>query len=845
MKTKTQVSILLLVLSYFLLAGTRSSVTKLPTAPEADTIAQPFIIGAMHDGIDYNYSYISDSLGLITFHKYTAPNWGWLQNNGSYVPQDIVGGDTSVYGAYILQRLADNRTNKLSTLMDRPVLNYLCYGQSSNYECEESSKVDSLYKFYSYRNSRVNGTKITDVQDSGKWVKRCIYDRQSPGSNADTIVSGLITNREQANNFFGGGYMVGDSTYDWYIMPRIRIDSAFANNPLNSTKNVCKIITTNWEGDSLVQVLKVGNFRDQDSGYSGKYIESYVDFDTNLVNKLTVPADSNHWFNNDATRDPYNGQGCNIDFKVYWYDECDMWIDYVRVENKPARDLHTNVNTDYLDQLRFEVNTLALGSYDENSIYNPYNFYIDEFEFNHLPSIAAVSDSILRWTEGKIGLLANYNYDLVSASIRRNNDFVFDANDVKYYLVDYAKIRGVFTNSYCFGGFPMSSPHHSYLPPTLNADYSPSSGILGYSAVSVKAYEDTLQTLIDATQPGSLSFRYILKLSNEVASAAGIPFYHLMQTHSWWHSSHKLKEPTNEELNLMANMVISYGAKGIMYFMYDSFGSFSASERDHWGRGLTEPAVLPVHADPRYYNAYGQHKWDAIGGISEKLSNWSDNLMEFEDSKTQSFAYRLTEERDLLSSNTVIKGLNAFRAFEFANDTLPDLANAVPDQSSELYLQAAVFDKTDQGNDKSKYFMIINKRCSPFFNYTSSDNIGGRRIVTIKWNSSKLEGFNNWKLIDLNNDSCIRVIDRRDTNFMFLGDFFPGEGKLYKLAPVMQDGGTLVADEDCGGFEFECRGEVNNGGHDITIVPNTTNVFVDTSARIVMDNSSFHSGSRW
>ncbi len=64
-----------------------------------------------------------------------------------------------------------------------------------------------------------------------------------------------------------------------------------------------------------------------------------------------------------------------------------------------------------------------------------------------------MSDSILRWTGGKIGLLANYNYDLVSASIRRYDDFVFDANDVKYYLVDYAKIRGVFTNSYCFGGF--------------------------------------------------------------------------------------------------------------------------------------------------------------------------------------------------------------------------------------------------------------------------------------------------------------------------------------------------------------------------------------------------------
>ena len=493
--------------------------------------------------------------------------------------------------------------------MDRPILSYLCYGQSSNYECEDSSKVDSLYKFYSYRNSRVNGTTITDVIDTGKYVKRCIYDRQNPGSNADTIVSGLITNREQANNFFGGGYMVGDSTYDWYIMPRIRIDSAFANNPLNQRVKVCKIITSNWEGDTLSQIIEVQNFKANDlSSYSGVYLSSFFSRDSNEISKLVVI--NNTWFNNDPTRDPYSGNGCKIDFKVYWYDQCDMWIDYVRVENKPARDVFTAPDDYFIKQLKFEVMNLALASYDENSTYNPYNFYIEEFEFNHLPSIAAVSDSILRWTGGKIGLLANYNYDLVSASIRKNNDFVFDPNDVKYYLVDYAKIRGVFTNSYCFGGFHITSPYHSYLPPTLNADYSPTNGVLGYKAVSVKAYEDTLQTLIDATQPGSLSFSYILKLSNEVSKTAGIPFYNLMQTHSWWHSSHKLKEPTNQELNLMANMAISYGAKGIMYFMYDSFGSFSTSEKSHWGRGLTEPAALPVHADPRYYNAYNQPKWD-------------------------------------------------------------------------------------------------------------------------------------------------------------------------------------------------------------------------------------------
>ncbi len=292
------------------------------------------------------------------------------------MPQDNLGGDTSVYGPYILQRLADNRENKLSTLLDRPVLNYLSYGQSSNYECEDSSKVDSLYKFYSYRNSRSNGTTITDVLDSGKWVKRCIYDRQNPGSNADTIVSGLITNREQANNFFGGGFMVGDSTYDWYIMPRIRIDYAFANNPLNQRLKVCKIITTNWEGDTLTQIIEVQNFKAFDSSsYVGKYLTAYYDRSSNNITNLTVTE--NLWFNDDPLRAYNYGEGCKIDFKVYWYDECDMWIDYVRVENKPARDLLTEPNDLFVKQLRFEVKSLALHPTTRFNL-QPLQFYIED-----------------------------------------------------------------------------------------------------------------------------------------------------------------------------------------------------------------------------------------------------------------------------------------------------------------------------------------------------------------------------------------------------------------------------------------------------------------------------------
>ncbi|MBK8982574.1 MAG: hypothetical protein IPM38_09715 [Ignavibacteria bacterium] len=58
----------------------------------------------------------------------------------------------------------------------------------------------------------------------------------------------------------------------------------------------------------------------------------------------------------------------------------------------------------------------------------------------------------------------------------------------------------------------------------------------------------------------------------------------------------------------------------------------------------------------------------------------------------------------------------------------------------------------------------------------------------------------------------------------------------------MQEGGTLVADEEVGG-NFDCKGEVNNNGYEIRILPGATINFSDSSARIIMTGGDFRSGS--
>lgn len=95
-------------------------------------------------------------------------------------------------------------------------------------------------------------------------------------------------------------------------------------------------------------------------------------------------------------------------------------------------------------------------------------------------------------------------------------------------------------------------------------------------------------------------------------------------------------------------------------------------------------------------------------------------------------------------------------------------------------------------NDKSKYFMMVNKRCVP----DMIDKEGDVRQLKIEFDSTDLSGYNNWILSDMNT-GISKVFDKRNQGtggFLDMGStqgtlgyFLPGEGKLYKLAPLMQE----------------------------------------------------------
>jgi len=69
----------------------------------------------------------------------------------------------------------------------------------------------------------------------------------------------------------------------------------------------------------------------------------------------------------------------------------------------------------------------------------------------------------------------------------------------------------------------------------------------------------------------------------------------------------------------------------------------------------------------------------------------------------------------------------------------------------------------------------------------------------------------------------------------------PGQGRLYRLAPVLVIGGELATDENISGQSFTCEDTVISNGFDITIDEGSVISFTD-SATIIMDGGTFISG---
>lgn len=832
--------------------------------PPEGNISNEYLIGAMDCGSDLTYSNIND-LGLNVWHKYVyagfLPNtqlqiWGWNYTT------DLMDAHINTYRQDVRDIITVNNNFGMRTLMERPKTTRLAFGQRSDYQCESKEKVMEVNPdlwFYAFNNNDVTGLNGGDWRDNtqygnNQWVRQCLTDPYNAPNGQGYVVRRLMTNSEQCNTRSPIGPIPGDNVHDWYIKPSIRADKIFVNNPLNYEEPICRIDIVNYEGNPIKSIdLKSRHFKPGIAiDYDGYYKEEF-NF-APLTNQLLVEKVSpyttnafnpNHggWAFNSRGNSPTDGTN-KMDIRVYWYGTCNMWIDYVRVDNDVADRLLRGNDQEYESWLQWEAQDIA------GHTSSPLKFYIEEFEFNHIPCMAYVSQRLKQYSGNpnfSLMSMVNLQQYLLHLPYEYVGNNKVSARHVTDYLINRVGESQVLSEPYALTGVIAGTNYNdSKVPITLPlSDYNTTYGRLG-EPVSAPVYEGWLQDHLDAEGTNIFTkkglFTWYVKTMDTLSKMNNISYINMPQTHLWYTAGEEaLREPTNEEMEMTTLLPVTYGAKGTLYFMYTSWGCIP-SNGNNYGIGLTNP--IPCNSpnpsyEPRLTNVYGQQKWEKIKSINQKLTAWGPAIMSFNNAERHSYIYRL--ERNDLINETYFTDIKTFT---------PDINDMnspsnIEEPAASRYLQAAVFKKFEE--PYSNYFMFVNRRCSPYFapgqdpRFPDGEN-GGRRYFKVSFKESELQYFTNWKIVDLENNTIVTTFNKNGSPYIDLGWYLPGEGKLYKLVPVMVDGGTLAYDENLNMTPaYECYNTVYNGGKNISLYP-SNNITFTHLGRIVMNGGSFQSG---
>lgn len=770
MRTRIVLSVLLVfVVAFFLFIKPNAKENNIQLAAGLDT----FRIGAIDNGwVKDDYTNIID-LGLNLWHKYSEIDSGWQRNIS--VQGDIRETTDGGYTTFVNTKIGTNYSYGFLTMLDRCKINYLGLAKRSVYECEKNTQ-DPDYWFYGY--STHDSTVSVDLQDNTQFGNGIYVRHASPslGHTAGYVVKGLMANREQL-------WMRASTLQNLliYILPRIRIDTS--GYQYTDTTSVCRIDIL--KSDSSIakrMILRKSHFARKDFTYNGEYVDKYKfnpayleEVEPITIDSIGVLNVNNYWIDN---------QNCKVDYRVYWYGQCEMWLDNITVENEIAYNFFRD-NPDSIRYLNFknwldwEVRDIAIPNESKS-----FNFHFDEPEFCSLPALAKINREIKSRGGTNIRVVPLFGYYMLKAHIPNFNNYEIAPEKIKKYVFDSLDIAIFNFDNYPFNGYQdINGKPISKVPNTLKDTlYSEMTGFLAES-IPPGDYDNWLQNFLDKESP--VDFTGNLMYANTIGKRYGISFIPCLQAHLNCAGDGKLKEPSNEELALMTNLAISYGAKGIEYFAYIGYGDLPVPPylNPNYCRGLVNGGD-----NPRIYNVYGQAKWDSTKALIQKIKVWAPYLVSFNNTSTNSYIYRNQTERNSLYNNSCFTRFVSLRPGSGQTDCNEDyVPEDIPtgwlyDCQYKTFLQIATFE-TDQTN--TYYFMVVNRRCSPYVNDDNDNNKGGKRKIRAYLHSDypAFTEYEKWKIINLFNNSFVSTFYKSNPGYIDLGYYMPGEGNLYKIVP--------------------------------------------------------------
>jgi hypothetical protein len=279
-------------------------------------------------------------------------------------------------------------------ITDKDRIKYLTYGRCSDYKAAEEVQKDSIDWFYRYKEH--DNTVSSDYIDnsefgSGITVRKC----ESGTNKAGYVMQGLISNKEQLKNIDEEYITISNRT--WLVLPRIRINPDIANNLNLDTVKVFRLEVTNFDGKIIDSItIRARSFRGLPyKTYDGKYLESYFSFCSlnEFVRDSLFVIDSSGALNTERTKN----KNCKVDYRIYWYGECDMYVDRIRVINNIAFDLMSEDRFNsrhhaYMDWIKRFAETESPGAAGFGLLY-------EKYEYNKRPVIKYINDKILECKE--------------------------------------------------------------------------------------------------------------------------------------------------------------------------------------------------------------------------------------------------------------------------------------------------------------------------------------------------------------------------------------------------------------------------------------------------------------
>ncbi len=560
-----------------------------------------FLIGAYNVGCDTNNPMLE--LGLNIWHRFLdqydtiIPGMKQTRFPKGFIHNDRLfdTGNESDVAQYYTQKVIPLNNNYI--YLTRPKIEMLTFAQRSDYHPFDIGyhvPSDLGNWWYGYNNVE-RGEPFND-NSIGKYVRKCTQGQQDSGY----VLKGLRPNREQVwrdipNNFFN------DSNYSWYVRPSVKIPT--------TTPPGTKIFRVEIyrKDDSLLKKVDIirNNFNVGGNEYDGNYIDDYNFTGTSPL----VITNGGDLYGSPAVKDT-----SYLDYRIFWYGNCDMWIQHVRVENDWAADLFKGeYEKPGKEWIQWEVQNIAaqIGN-------KAYKYLIDESEYNMYPAIGYLNHKIdsLKPQGSKISTIALNNIVFFTPNQRGAWYDTMQINDIDT-IFRKSGMNEIFTDIYPLYADVYSVPNyhqHQYIPNTLqHYEYKVEEGRLGFPA-EPQQYEINFNQNIDNYGHHYIDF---LERANLISRQKNVPHIAAIQIHSWYtggETLYSLREPTNEEIEVLAGIALTYGAKGIIYHSYNSEGELGSNTI--YARGLIgndiSSGVNKCDTIKRYINAYGQQKWNFI-----------------------------------------------------------------------------------------------------------------------------------------------------------------------------------------------------------------------------------------